>query len=252
MTISEPCAQHMPSLRVLWKAAFGDTDNFLDMFYATGYAPHRCRCILDGDRAAAALYWFDCGFEGRKLAYIYAVATDPSYRNQGLCRNLMADTHAHLKALGYAGAMLLPQDPGLRRMYGTMGYEPCTTLQEFQCEAAADTVPLTELTPEEFARRRRRLLPPGSVIQEGENLSYLAGFAKFFAGPDFLTVICPDGHRAIGYEILGNVTNVPKIIRTLGLKCGTFRHPGSGKSFAMFTSFEENCPKPQYFSFAFD
>ena len=252
MTITEPNPQHMASLRDLWKAAFGDTDEFLDMFYATAYAPQRCRCILDGNRVAAVLYWFDCSCEGRRLAYIYAVATDPSYRNQGLCRRLMADTHAHMKSLGYAGAMLLPQDPGLRKMYATMGYEPCTTIAEREVDAAGELIPLTQLTPEDYAQRRKTMLPPGSVIQEGENFSYLAGFASFLCVEDTLAVVVRDGDQAICYELLGDMTKAPGILQALGAKSGTFRCPGIGKDFAMYTSFTSDCPKPSYFAFAFD
>lgn len=252
MTISEPQPQHIASLRSLWKAAFGDTDDFLDMFWATGFSPHRCRCILDGDRAAAVLYWFDCTCEGRKLAYIYAVATDPGYRNQGLCRRLMADTHNHLKIQGYAGAMLLPQEPGLRQMYAKMGYEPCTSLREFRCEAAGEPIHLTELTPEEYGALREPLLPPGSVIQEGENLSYLGGFSKFYRTEDTLLVLVREENSLICYEILGDVTKAPSVLRSLGVPSGTFRTPGTGKDFAMYTPFRTNCPKPGYFAFAFD
>ena len=252
MIITEPTAQHMPGLRELWKAAFGDTDDFLDMFYATGYAPHRCRCILDGDRVAAVLYWFDCTWEGRKLAYIYAVATDPTYRNQGLCRRLMADTHSHLKTQGYAGAMLLPQEPGLRTMYSKMGYEPGTTIHEFACEAAGEPIPLEELTPERYAERRKALLPPGSIIQEGENLSYLGGFTRFLRSEDTIAVLYQDSSTFICYEILGDVTKAPAILKTLGAKTGTFRCPGFGKDFAMFTFWGFGSEKPQYFAFAFD
>ena len=251
MTITEPKPQHMASLRDLWKAAFGDSDEFLDMFYSTAYAPQRCRCILDEDKVAAVLYWFDCTCEDRKLAYIYAVATDPGYRNLGLCRRLMADTHAHLKALDYAGAMLLPQDPGLRKMYATMGYGPCTTIREFQVEAAGEPVPLTELTPKTYAARRKTMLPPGSVIQEGENLSYLSGFSRFYHAEDTLAVLVQD-EAIICYELLGDVTKAPGILRALGAKSGTFRCPGTGKDFAMYTAFTPNCPQPAYFAFAFD
>lgn len=252
MIISEPNSSHIPGLRQLWKAAFGDGDDFLDMFYSTAFAPHRCRCMIDGERIAAVLYWFDCTCDGQKLAYIYAVATDPAYRNQGLCRKLMADTHAHLEHLGYAGAMLLPQDPGLRQMYGKMGYEPCTGIQEFQCEAAGDPALLEELSPEDYAERRKSMLPAGSVIQEGENLTYLAGYTKFYQGQDFLAVVFQDGDQAICYEYLGNVAKAPSLLQALGAKEGTLRCPGTEKDFAMYTSFSEKCPKPGYFAFAFD
>ena len=252
MIITEPREQHMASLRGLWKAAFGDTDEFLDMFYATAYAPHRCRCILDGNRVAAVLYWFDCTCGDQKLAYIYAVATDPCYRNQGLCRRLMADTHAHLEAQGYAGAMLLPQNPGLRRMYGTMGYEPCTSVQEFKFQASGESVTLTELTVEAYAKLRKPMLPTGSVIQEKENLSYLSGFAKFYQAVDTLAVMVQEGEHVICYELLGDMAKAPAILQALGAKDGTFRRPGAGMDFAMLTMFSPDCPKPQYFAFAFD
>lgn len=252
MTISKPRPRDLASLRSLWKTAFGDTDEFLDLFYSRAYAPERCRCVLDGDRVAAALHWFDCTCEGRKLAYIYAVATDPVYRNQGLCRRLMADTHAHLKAQGYAAAMLLPQDPGLRIMYGTMGYSPCTEIQEFSCEAAGEGVSLKELTAEGYAERRKALLPPGSVLQEGENLRFLGGFARFLEGPGFLTAVFQEEGHVLAYELLGNPDRAPAILQALNVPNGTFRCPGRGKDFAMWTPFDPNCPKPRHFAFAFD
>lgn len=252
MIISEPNPGHMPQLRQLWKAAFGDGDDFLDMFYTTAYSPQRCRCILDEGRVAAVLYWFNCACDGQKLAYIYAVATDPGYRNQGLCRKLMANTAAHLKNLGYAGAMLLPQEPGLRQMYGKMGYAPCTNIGEFSCQAAGEPLELTELTAEAYAALRKTTLPPGSVIQEEENLSYLAGFAKFYQGPDFLAVAFREVDQAICCEFLGNVANAPAFLQALGAKNGTIRTPGTGKDFAMYASLRPNCPKPRYFAFAFD
>ena len=252
MTISEPKSSHMQGLRELWKAAFGDTDDFLDMFYTRAYAPDRCRCVLDGDRVTAVLYWFDCTCEGQKLAYIYAVATDPAYRKQGLCRRLMADTHSHLKNLGYAGAMLLPQDPGLRRMYGTMGYKNATQVREFTCEAADDPVALTELTIEEFANARKVMLPAGSVIQEGENLSYLAGYAKFYEGPGFLLTAFPDGDKLVACELLGDVNKAPGMLRTFGVESGSFRCPGADIDFGMCISFVDNFQKPAYLGFPFD
>ena len=252
MIISEPLPSQIPQLRNLWKTAFGDGDDFLDMFYTSAYAPHRCRCLLDEERIVAVLYWFDCTCNGRKLAYLYAVATDPAYRNQGLCRRLMADTHAHLKEQGYAGALLLPQDSGLQQMYGKMGYAPCTSLREFECTAAGEPAALTELTAATYAALRAPMLPAGSVIQEGENLSYLAGYCKFYQGPDFLAVVFPDADQAICYEFLGNVTGAPAFLQALGAKKGIIRTSGTGKDFAMYTSFVPNCPKPKHFAFAFD
>ena len=109
MKIDHPAPHHRMQQRRLWQEAFGDTDDFLDSFFRTAYSPDRCRCILDGDRIAAILYWMDCSLENERLAYIYAVVTCPEYRGKGLCRQLMEDTHGLLAARGYAGAILVPQ-----------------------------------------------------------------------------------------------------------------------------------------------
>ena len=142
MTIDRPGADQIPALKRLWQQAFGDTDDFLDSFYSTAYAPDRCLCILLEDRPAAALYWLDCTLQEHKLAYIYAVVTDPAYRGRGLCRVLMESTHDLLRRRGYAGAVLVPQQEGLRAMYAGMGYLPGTTVAEVTCTSGGQSVEL--------------------------------------------------------------------------------------------------------------
>ena len=61
------------SLRRLWKEAFGDTDEFLDAFFSTGFSPDRCRSITMEGETAAAAYWLPCVCQGQPFAYIYAV-----------------------------------------------------------------------------------------------------------------------------------------------------------------------------------
>ena len=124
MKIDFPAPRHMQQQRSLWQTAFGDTDWFLDCFFRTAYTPDRCRCILMDDRIAAILYWIDCTVQDQKLAYIYAVATHPDHRGKGLCRMLMEDTHRLLAQKGYAGAILYPQEEGLRAQ-GEYIYKAC-------------------------------------------------------------------------------------------------------------------------------
>ena len=93
----------IPCLRQLWQQAFGDSDAFLDKFFQVGFSFDRCQCIRHGADIAAALYWFDCTWNSKKVAYIYAVATDKAHRGKGLCRRLLEDTHAHLRAMKTSG-----------------------------------------------------------------------------------------------------------------------------------------------------
>ncbi len=251
MRIELPTKEQIPSLRALWKEAFGDTDAFLDTFFGTAFSPERCRCICEGDTAVAALYLFDCLCAGRRTAYLYAVATARSHRGQGLCRALMEDTHAHLRKEGYALAVLVPGEKPLFGFYEKFDYRPFGGIRTFSCKAAEETIPLCEIGIEEYAHIRRRLLPPNAVLQEGENLAFLKTQASLYKGDGCLLAASKNGRFLRGIELLGESTVAPHIVRTLGCKTGTFRTPGE-EPFAMALPLAADAPAPEYFGLAFD
>lgn len=239
------------ALRSLWKQAFGDTDAFLDSFFSTAFAPDRCLQAAKDGALAAALYWFDCEAEGRKIAYIYAVATDKNFRRQGICHKLMGKVHEILKNRGYSGTILVPGEPALEDFYAPMGYRACTQLREVFCARGPELVPLRPIDGAEYARLRRELLPPGAVLQEGESLSFLAAQAEFYAGTHLLLAARWEGETLFGLELLGDITAAPGILTTLGCARGQFRTPGQGRPFAMYRPLDD-APAPTYFGFAFD
>ncbi len=248
-----PTAEQIPQLRTLWKLAFGDEDPFLDNFFSTGFSPDRCRCIEKDGQVVSALYWFDVQYAGLTYAYLYAVATHPDFRHQGLIRYLIADTHQVLTDRGYAGALLVPGDEGLRRMYASMGYEDCTQINEFVSASQLMAIQMQPISREEYQSQRRRLLPKDGVIQEDANLSFLETQANFYAGPDFLLCAAPkDGDMLKGIEFLGDLSVAPRILCTLGCSHGIFRTPGQKLPFAMFCPLRKDAPAPGYFGLAFD
>lgn len=252
MKIDFPRPNQIPSLRALWKLVFEDTNAFLDKFFGLVFSPQRCRCLtLDGE-IAAALYWFRCEENGKRYAYLYAVATHPDHRRKGLCRRLLEDTHALLKAQGYAGVLLVPQEEPLRRMYEASGYRTCTTVSEFPCTVSSFPAPLHPIDREEYARLRRQYLPNGGVIQEEENLRFLETYASFYSGQTFLLAACGEGGKLRGIELLGDPSAGPEILCALGYSEGIFRAPGSAVPFAMFCPLEPDGAAPGYFGLALD
>lgn len=252
MKTDHPSAADIPALRRLWKIAFEDSDSFLDVFFDSAFSPDRCRCIWENGALAAALYWFDCRVGAQKTAYIYAVATDPDFRGRGLCRALMTDTAALLQSRSYASALLVPGDEGLSRMYGAMGYIPCTQVREFSCTAGENATAIRTLSPEEYAKQRQEQLPAGGVVQDGDNLVFLQKLANFYAGDDFLLAAELSGDRLQGIELLGNAEKAPDILHALGASAGSFRCPGDQLPFAMFLPLQEDAVAPTYFGLAFD
>lgn len=252
MIIDRPAAQQIHSLRDLWKQAFGDTDAFLDGFYAAGFSRSRCRCLTSQGRVAAALYWFDCAWEGKRLAYLYAVATDTAYRGQGLCRALMEDTHKHLQSAGYDGAILVPVSPELFRLYEKLGYRTCCHVTEFSCPAAETPVPLRAIDEQEYAALRRAYLPGGGVLQEAETLAFLQTYAQLYAGENVLLAATLEDGKLICHELLGASPSAPGILAALGAAQGRFRTPGTQKPFAMYRALTPDSQMPSYFGLALD
>lgn len=240
-------------LWTLWQEAFGDSEEFLRIFHKTAFSTQRCRCILSEKEALAALYIFDCIYEGEKIAYIYAVATAKSHRGKGLCTLLMADTHRYLKKEGYAGAVLVPAKESLFDFYENMGYKTCTYVNEAEIQAeSAEGISISQITGAEYAQLRKSYLPEGAIIQEGENLCFLETYAKFYKGEDFILTASAENGTLNCIEILGNTAKCAEIISTLKCTKGRFRTSGKEKPFAMYYPFSKNMNPPKYLGFAFD
>ena len=253
MTFDYPTPEQLPILKQLWKTAFGDTDAFLSAFFSTAFSPLRCRVARENGETIGMLYWFDGTCRGQKLAYLYAVATHPAHRGKGVCRRLMADTHALLAENGYAGALLVPQTQALREMYAAFGYRSCTTLSETFCAAGDVPVELHRIDAGEYARLRREFLPEDGVVQEGENLRFLETQVQFYRGADFLLAAQKAAEDTLfGTELLGNADAAPGILKSLGYSQGTFRTPGQKQDFAMFRPLIQTANMPEYFGIPFD
>lgn len=242
-----PTRDHIPQLRALWKAAFGDDDAYLDLFFSTAFSPLRSRCILEDNTVLAALYWFDVSCDGFSMAYLYAVATNPAARNRGLCRTLIEDTKALLAGQGYAGVLLKAADSGLREMYARMGFFPCTAISRQTVCAWGAPAMLNQIGSAEYARLRREYLPAHSVLQEDAFLDFLAGQADFYHTGHSLAAVSVYENEFCCHELLGDIHTAPGLLRALSFEEGTFFFPGNDEPYASLCPLNADCPVPAYF-----
>ena len=238
-------------LKNLWHLAFGDGEEFINLFFQTGYSPERCLYLTEEEQVTAALYWLDCQYKGQKQAYIYAVATHPDHRGKGLCRKLMEQAHEVLKTQGYTAALLRPADEGLRRMYEKMGYRTATFVSEFDCTPGTP-VSLRKIGAREYEGLRRHYLPEGGAAQEGVSIDYLAAYADLYAGDDYLLAGSFYEGSFFGMELLGNRDAAPGILGALGYECGHFRCPGEDIPFGMSLPLQDDAEIPGYLGLVFD
>ncbi len=241
----------LPQLKDLWCLAFGDPPEFVDQFFATGFSPERCLFLCQEDKVVSALYWFDCLRGADKFAYIYAVATHPEYRGQGLCRQLMEAAHRHLQSQGYAGAILVPGSRELFFLYEKLGYLPFSPVQKRTLSAGAAAIPLTRLSPADYFAARLKLLPENTPVQPEEAIRFLATYCGLYQGKDFLCSAALDEETVYFQEFWGDSGKLPEIVTALGGKTGKVRLPSGDTPFAMYQLFGKIAP-PAHFSLPLD
>ncbi len=248
MNINHPTPDQIPALRQLWQEAFGDTDGYLDSFFAAAFDPRRCLVVSSRE---AACYWLDCACAGEKIAYLYAVATAKRSRGKGLCRALMEKAKQVIAGQGYAGILLVPGSDGLRQMYAKMGFANATTIREYTLPASQPQTP-EKLTAQQYCALRQTLLPEGAAVEGPEIMAFLATQAAFYRLGDTICAAVRDGDRLFLPELLGGLSQAAAIAASLSCKAVTMRTPGSGKSWAMYCPLSANAPTPTHFSFALD
>jgi len=252
MQIIFPDTPHIDLLKALWKEAFGDSEEFIEGFFSSAFGFDRCLCAVENKEVMGMLYWFDCSYNDKQIAYIYSVATSKAHRGKKICHKLMDYTHNYLKDKGYSGTILVPGSEELFGFYESMGYKTSCYVREFSY-SAGEEVKVYRINKDEYAQLRRKLLPESGIIQENENIDFLDTQAEFYKGDGFLLAADKEDDILSGVEFLGDEKKAPGIIAALGCKTGKFRMPGKEKPFAMFYPFNnEYNSLPEYFGLAFD
>lgn len=241
----------MDALKALWQEAFDDPPDFTELFFREGFSPDRHMYVEQNGQLAGALYWFDCLWQGKKLAYIYGVAVAKKFRGQGLSCQLMKMTHDHLRERGYYGAVLVPAEVGLFSMYEKLGYRGFYPVEKTMVLPGAP-VALQQLDKAQYAVLRRKSLPEGGILQEGAALDFLAGYNRFYAGDKCLFAASQEENTLYIQEFLGNVEQLPGVVAALGAKSAKVRLPGGSKPFAMYYGFTDDRQVPSYFGIALD
>ena len=226
MIIKHPQPENIPALTDLWMQAFGDSREFIERFFCTGFSQDRCLLAEEDSQLLAVLYWFDCLWEGKKIAYLYAIATDQNHRGKGICKALMEYTHEQLAAGGYRGALLVPANEGLVKLYGKTGYSVCCPVSTPATEVPAN---IQEISADAYRALRGAYLPEGAVEHTEAAFSYLSVFTKFYQFP---------GGICCGY-VENDQLQLQELL-PVNLSAST--------KVAMYRSFTEETCKPSYFA----
>lgn len=118
-------------MRIMWHEIFGDEIDEIDSFLLT----HSDAIPLihkENGLVASMLYIVPLQMWGKRIAYIYAVATKPEYRGRGIASKLLHEALRLIKASGrFDIAALIPSSTESKRLYERVGFVDTQTPMEF-------------------------------------------------------------------------------------------------------------------------
>ena len=108
-------------LKMLWKTVFGDTDEYISLFFNSKFKPENTFIIEDNGLKSMA-FVVEEKIVGYRCAYICAVATDSRYRGMGYSSDVMNYMLNTLEKRGYDMAFLIPASGSLFGFYEKYGF----------------------------------------------------------------------------------------------------------------------------------
>mgnify|MGYP001043612769 CR=1 FL=1 len=152
----------------LWKEAFGDTDEDIELFYGQCWRPSETLLLLEDGHLAcmtALLPHTLSGAGGETLSacYVYALATAKALRGRGHAKRLLAAADDLLQKRGVDCATVVPAQASLHRFFEASGFQPCFCTQRSVLSPGGIPAPapadrLAEVGPREYAALRSRCL----------------------------------------------------------------------------------------------
>ena len=213
----------IPAQRVLWKLAFGDTDEYLDNFYLNYYRPERA-VVLEEDGVVRAMFtWFDTTLtlpEGYtfRAAYVYALATHPDCRGRGLAGKLLREGGELLRPLGIDLLTTVPAEPSLHSFFAANGFCEGFVMEQYRRgPAPVESIPctLSPADPAHYNKVRETLLAalphitfPDEAMAHQLRCCELSGTGGLFTaetadGPACLCAEAADRDLLLIKEVLG-------------------------------------------------
>lgn len=151
-------------LKALWRAAFHDPEEYIDLFLERRFRPEQTLCAFDGARPVSMVFLLPLevtsGERRYPAQYLYGVATDRDYRARGLSGALIERAQQTLSERGGALSMLVPAGEGLFSFYRKRGFETEFSISHAAYRAgsgpAGPSLSLTEASLAELESVRNR------------------------------------------------------------------------------------------------
>ena len=108
--------------KLLWREVFGDENLWIDHFFVNHYTPEQLYTIEVDQKVCSMLYVVPFRMNGRRVGYVYAVATAVQERGKGYATRLLQQAIVAGRENGFEALALIPADEDLYRYYARLGF----------------------------------------------------------------------------------------------------------------------------------
>jgi predicted N-acetyltransferase YhbS len=200
-TIGPAARADIPALKEIWKLSFGDQDAYIDFYYTNRYQDEETLLLRSGPDVLAMLAMLPVitvtpANGSLASVMIYAMATHPLHRHNGLAARIMEFGAQSLSAVGKVFSVLVPQEKSLFDFYRKFGYEEAfylreslLTRQQISQLAAGTPTGLTVKAgnPEEYNQIRNERLSGKFYIAYGQtDIRYQQKLCQWSGGDIYL------------------------------------------------------------------
>ncbi|MDO4272557.1 MAG: GNAT family N-acetyltransferase [Eubacteriales bacterium] len=128
--------EDIPQLKILWKQAFGDEDEYRDDFFRRVFRPEYTLCEVQNGIITAMLYKLPCtvrtyGDKAQNAWYFYALATKRDWRGKGIMGRLIAAAKEEIFSDGDQMIFLIPAEQSLVDYYLRFQFQPMNKISSF-------------------------------------------------------------------------------------------------------------------------
>jgi predicted acetyltransferase len=221
--IREAKIADIPILKAIWKQAFDDSEEYLELFFESKFQPYNTLVWEEGRTIVATLYMlpYSLRFHCATLPsyYLMALYTYPNLRSRGIMGKMLLESFNRMHSRGIPLALLTPAEESLMEYYRRFGFEKVF-------DAGLQPIPLNEIL-DSSKGDLQEAYSRFNLLWENEDIYLLKTFRDFEA---IVRDYCDSGMRP-----KYNINGMARIIdaRSL-LKLYCKRYPGLSFMLSIF------------------
>ena len=244
-------------LQELWRECFGDSNEYVDLYFASHDIARHTMVFMDGENPVSMLSLLPMTVVTRAgilpARYVYAVATKESYRGRGISTRMLEAAHRVLRAEGVKLSVLVPSSAALYNFYGRRGfdtecYSGLAVVGREEIEPFTGSFVISEADPLEFMQIRERAFAGRTMFVrwDGDALAYRLTETAFNGG-ETLAITIGDARAIAVCHMEGGAVNVKELALD-GMAAGTalsvLQHKYGADEYHLRLPLDLDCPYP--------